>query len=523
MRGKWYCKVAGQVQGPMSSHELALMARENRISREDQVRRNDSPWVPADKVKGLFEDPVPVPPPPDPPPAPPAKIFPEPSATDTSAAEDALSSETIADNDDIWEDEVLIEGDTEEPVDQMDSDSAIARKLAPGSLLGNYVVLEKLGEGGMGWVLKAQHRRMQRTVALKVLHGEATRSIDAIRRFHQEARAAARLVHANIVNALDADESQGIHFLVMEYVEGVVLSELLGRKGPLPVRDAVNYTLQVAHGLAYAHGEGVIHRDIKPGNLLLDKRGVVKILDMGLARLEETVAALADAARPERITSAGQMLGTLDYMSPEQAEDAHSVDHRTDIYSLGCTMFRLLTGRPPYRGQTIVEKIVAHRDQPIPSLSAARPEVPADLDLIFQRMVAKRPDDRYQSMNDVVQDLETLLAKGRVPSQPRPAKGAARPETANLRRARPLDEDETSACEMAEGDAFQLVEPSDTEERIAAVSKYFRQVFGEEIGPLSLSDLKRLKKKRQLAPDDLLRRDQQAAWFPASDLPGLFS
>ena len=174
----------------------------------------------------------------------------------------------------------------------------------------------------------------------------------------------------------------------------IVLSELLGRSGPLPIRDAVNYTLQVAYGLSYAHSEGVVHRDIKPGNLLLDKRGNVKILDMGLARMEETAAAIAEHAATDSLTKAGQVLGTLDYMSPEQAEDAHEVDHRTDIYSLGCTFFRLLTGRPPYKGKTIVNKIVAHKDHPIPSLVEARAGVPSDLDAVFRRMVAKRPEDR---------------------------------------------------------------------------------------------------------------------------------
>src|SRR5688572_32628881 len=136
----------------------------------------------------------------------------------------------------------------------------------------------------------------------------------------------------------------------MEFVDGVVLSELLSR-GPVPIRDAVNYILQTAHGLAYAHSEGIVHRDVKPGNLLLDKRGVVKILDMGLARMDQTAAVIAEASANESLTNAGQVLGTLDYMSTEQAEDAHSVDHRTDIYSLGCTFFRQLTGRPPYQAR----------------------------------------------------------------------------------------------------------------------------------------------------------------------------
>lgn len=507
MRGKWYCRVLGQELGPMTSHQLVAMARNNNLLPDDLVRRNNSRWVLARTVKGLFD----------------ASTL----RRTNSAPRPALEAVTATGG--PLHEEVFDEAPSEGTCQEDESPTKVIRALGKGSVLGNYVVLEKLGEGGMGTVLKAQHKKMERIVALKVLHGDATRSSSAVRRFQMEVRAAARLEHPNIVNAFDADEAGGAHFLVMEFVDGVVLSELLSR-GSVPIRDAVNYTLQTAHGLAYAHGQGVVHRDIKPGNLLLDKRGVVKILDMGLARMDETVAALAEATADESLTSAGQVLGTLDYMSPEQAEDAHAVDHRADIYSLGCTFFRLLTGRPPYRGKTTVNKIVAHRDQPIPSLMEARAGVPSDLDAVFRRMVAKRPDDRYPSMSEVIIDLEMFLAKGSVRGDTiRAAKalGPVGPEVLHLGRAKKLGDHQPTVYEPAAGlgdnDVFQLVMEQTPAEEHTAATRYFRCVMGEELGPLTLAQLKKLRQKKQLTAEDLLRRDQQTRWFPAEDVPGLFA
>lgn len=321
--------------------------------------------------------------------------------------------------------------------------------------LGNYLILDKLGQGGMGLVLKAMHLRMERIVALKVMSQAGMRSPDAVQRFHREVKAAAKLNHPNIVTAYDADESNGTHFLVMEYVEGANLSALVKECGPLPAEQAVQCILQAARGLEYAHSRGVIHRDIKPSNLLLiretrDERReggetpasrlstlvshpLLKILDMGLARIDEGANAQAE------LTTTGAVMGTVDYMAPEQALSAKSADARSDIYSLGITLWYLLTGRVAYDGDSLMAKLLAHRDSAIPSLaehlrvesqeSRERSEDnPLDsplsaLDSVFRRMVAKRPADRYQSMTEVILDLERCLAGTGPMTASRPIKG----------------------------------------------------------------------------------------------------
>lgn len=266
-------------------------------------------------------------------------------------------------------------------------------------VLGNYVLLERIGAGGMGQVFKARHQRMDRLVAVKLLPTAMTKDPAAIARFEREVKAAGKLRHPNIIAADDADQANGVHFLAMEYVDGSDLSALVKKNGPFPVQKAVNYILQAARGLEFAHKKGVVHRDIKPANLLLDLEDTVKILDMGLARIR------GDKSQAE-LTSTGAVMGTVDYMAPEQALNSKTADARADIYSLGCSLYYLLTAAPTYDGDTLMAKLLAHREQPIPSLRADCAEASAALDAVFKKMVAKKIEDRFQTMTEVIAALE---------------------------------------------------------------------------------------------------------------------
>lgn len=270
-------------------------------------------------------------------------------------------------------------------------------------ILGNYLILDQIGQGGMGTVLKATHRRMNRVVALKVLSSKVVGSSSLLSRFHREAQAAARLDHPNIVAAFDADEFNGTHFFVMQFVDGSDLASVVKQRGPLAIEQAVSCTIQAARGLEYAHRNGVIHRDIKPANLLLDLNGTVKILDMGLARIEGQGGDNAD------LTSTGVVMGTVDYMAPEQAMNTRTADARSDIYSLGATLWYLLAGRPLYGGESVMSRLMAHANTAIPSLHTARTDCTVPLDAVFRKMVAKAPADRFQSMTEVVTALEACL------------------------------------------------------------------------------------------------------------------
>jgi serine/threonine protein kinase len=273
--------------------------------------------------------------------------------------------------------------------------------------IGDYDLQCVIGRGGMGAVYRAVHRRMDRTVALKVLRPEISRDPVLKQRFEREVRAAAKLSHPNIVAAYDAREEDGLYCLITEFIDGDDLNAMVRRDGPLPVAEAIDVILQAARGLEYAHARGIIHRDIKPANLLCDSDGMVRILDMGLAR----IASDSSDLEATDLTSTGMVMGTAAYMSPEQARNTKNADARSDIYSLGCTLFFLLTGRPAYNGETVVDTIFAHASDPIPSLgnSADQPISPA-LDQLFRRMVAKRADDRFASMTEVVAALNSLLA-----------------------------------------------------------------------------------------------------------------
>ena len=273
-------------------------------------------------------------------------------------------------------------------------------------LIGNYEVLDRIGAGGMGTVYKARHRRMKRVVGVKVLARNLGQTPSFVQRFQREVEAVARLTHPNIVMAFDADEAEVGQFLVMEFVDGRDLATEVGTLGPMSIDEAADCILQAARAMDYAHGQGVVHRDIKPANLMRDISGVVKVADLGLARLSQSAGGQSDPA--SQLTQAGGIMGTADFMAPEQAVDSTTIDQRADIYSLGCTLHFLLTGQAPFVGATLVEILLKHRDAAIPSLCQVRQGVPPELDGIFQRMMAKKSSDRFQSMSEVVQALESI-------------------------------------------------------------------------------------------------------------------
>jgi serine/threonine-protein kinase len=331
---------------------------------------------------------------------------------------------------------------------EADGDTLAARLIAAGKLtlfqakavrerrfnelvIGNYQVLDRLGAGGMGTVYKARHRRMKRVVAIKVLSKDASESNTFVQRFQREVEAVARLSHPNIILAHDADEAEVGHFLVMEFVNGQDLASTVEQRGPLPIPEAVECIVQAGRALDYAHKQGIIHRDIKPANLMRDVSGVVKVADLGLARFNDQLE--SGAKKMSSLTQAGTIMGTVDFMSPEQAMGLTEIDHRTDIYSLGCTLHHLLVGRPPYEGPTMMAVLLKHRDGAIPSLCAVRAEIPVALDQVFQRMVAKKPEDRFATMAEAVGALEALALRSdspvKQPAEPAVQKPEQQPTT----------------------------------------------------------------------------------------------
>ena len=274
--------------------------------------------------------------------------------------------------------------------------------------MGKYQILEKIGAGGMGQVYKAFHFGTERIVALKVILRKGRISPEVVKRFEREVKAAAKLVHSNIITVFDADQADGRIFMVMEYIKGDDLGELLRKKRELSVSEVVDYILQAARGLKYAHDQGVIHRDIKPGNILVDLSGNVKIVDMGMAKLESK----GDEESISMLTASASIMGTVDFMSPEQGFSSKNVDARADIYSLGATLFFLLTRKVMFPGDSAFEKMLAHRESPIPLLSNSRVGITPDLEIAFTKMVAKKVEDRYASMAEVISALSTIEVGG---------------------------------------------------------------------------------------------------------------
>jgi len=278
----------------------------------------------------------------------------------------------------------------------------------PAELADNprYRVLELLGSGGMGAVYKAEHRRMERHVALKVMSAGLMTKPAMVERFQREVKAAARLTHANIVTAYDADQVGDAHFLVMEFVEGLSLAQHVQQRARLPIAQACDYIRQAALGLQHAFERGMVHRDIKPHNLMLTPGGQVKILDFGLARFVREAAgetespaspATGGEAPAAGLTEVGMLMGTADFIAPEQANNPRRADIRADIYSLGCTLFFLLTGRVPFPEGTAMDKLMAHAEKTPMPLRKLRADVPADLARVVEKMMAKDPAQRYQT------------------------------------------------------------------------------------------------------------------------------
>jgi serine/threonine-protein kinase len=282
-------------------------------------------------------------------------------------------------------------------------------------VMGPYVLLQRLGEGGAGQVFKARHQKMNRLVAIKQVRKDLVANPDTVQRFEREMQLLSRLSHPNVVHALDASPMGASYVLVMEYVEGIDLSRLIKENGPLSVEQACDYVRQAAQGLQHILEHGLVHRDIKPSNLLVTRgvvSGLVKILDLGLARVSS-----ADGSTSGSLTNTGSVImGSVDYMAPEQGLDFRRVDIRGDIYSLGCTLYYLLTGRPPFPDGPVTQKLLLHQLKDPPRLGQFRQDVPAWAAAVLSRMMAKRPEDRYQTPAEAAVALNSTGDHSLLPS-----------------------------------------------------------------------------------------------------------
>jgi eukaryotic-like serine/threonine-protein kinase len=293
-------------------------------------------------------------------------------------------------------------------------------------IAGRYELVELIGRGGMSSVWKAHDRLLDRTIAIKLLHEQFTLDEEYVERFRREARSVAQLSHPNIVTVIDRGEDEGRQYIVFEYVDGENLKQLIERSGPLPVRDALLLTLQMARALGFAHERGLIHRDVKPQNVLLSEDGQPKMTDFGIARSVDV----------EGVTITGTVLGTSEYIAPEQAR-GQRVDALTDVYSLGVLLYELLAGRVPFQGESFVAIALRHVNEPAPSVLELRPDCPPRVGLAVERAMAKRPEQRFESMRELCAELEaclyeldssseeaTMISRGPIapPRPPRPAR-----------------------------------------------------------------------------------------------------
>ena len=297
--------------------------------------------------------------------------------------------------------------------------------------MGDYKLIEELSHGGMGTVYRAVHTRLEREVALKVLPKSRTTDQRAVARFEREMAAVGKLDHPNIVRATDAGEIDGVQYLAMELIDGFDLTELVDYLGPLPVANSCEIIRQAAIGLQCAYEQGLVHRDIKPSNIMVTGAGVAKILDLGLARFH------IDKQSNVELTTAGQPMGTADYMAPEQVADTHSVDIRADIYSLGCTFYKILAGQPPFGGvqySSSFDKMMAHRKETPPPILEFRPDLPKRVVAVLEQMLAKDPAERFQKPADLAESLYPLCAGANLPEMINKAWDAA--ESAPVPKAR---------------------------------------------------------------------------------------
>ncbi len=278
-----------------------------------------------------------------------------------------------------------------------------------GETLGHFQLEEFVGGGGMGVVFRAVDLRLGRTVAVKILTRDRS-DADTLRRFRNEAQSAARLDHENIARVYYVGEDRGLHFIVFEFIEGTNIRDLVQQKGPLPVEVAISYMLQVAEALEHASMRNVIHRDIKPSNVLITAAGRAKLVDMGLARLHQVES---DA---EDLTASGVTLGTFDYISPEQARDPRTADVRSDLYSLGCTFYFMLTGRPPFPEGTVLQKLLSHSTEEPTDPRAFRPDLDDQIVRTLERLLAKQPAQRYQRPSELIGQLLLVAERLNLPA-----------------------------------------------------------------------------------------------------------
>jgi serine/threonine-protein kinase len=315
--------------------------------------------------------------------------------------------------------------------------SRLLRNKAHGFQVGPYIVLDRLGEGSKGRVFKAQHKLMGRLVALKIIAPQIASRASSIARFHREMRLLGRLDHPNVVRAFDADQVGNLLYIVMEFIDGRDLERVLLDRGQLSAALVASYMAQAALGLGHAHDRGIVHRDVKPTNLLLSKEGQVKVLDLGLGALMEADSETSFA------TAAGHSVGTLNYMSPEQVT-ASEVDGRSDLFSLGCTMYHLLTGQIPFPGETVVECLTRRaRGGPVP-ITTLRPDLPPRVVEVLDKLMACRPEDRFQTAAEAALALQAVAKQGkdhprpdrRSPPRPAPSTSAPLPHEALAQSAK---------------------------------------------------------------------------------------